>query len=158
VRVVIAKKLLSTIGGSEALARSLDRELRALGHDVTLVGLRPAWARPGVPRETLAAPPGPVTIRSDGAHFVFIPARGGRVGAAVDGLLPTTLVAEADLRRAVAETRAPRSSRRRSFIRGSRSPARVLAISHATAATTRSSRSRSGRQGGTASAESGTCM
>jgi len=102
VRVVIAKKLLSTIGGSEALARSLDRELRALGHDVTLVGLRPAWARPGVPRETLAAPPGPVTIRSDGAHFVFIPARGGRVGAAVDGLLPTTLVAEADLRRAVA--------------------------------------------------------
>lgn len=101
-RVVIAKKLLSTIGGSEALARSLDRELRALGHDVTLVGLRPAWARPGVPPETLAAPPGPVTIRSDGTHFVFIPARGGRVGAALDGLFPTTLVAEGDLRHAVA--------------------------------------------------------
>jgi glycosyltransferase involved in cell wall biosynthesis len=102
VRVVIAKKLLSTIGGSEALARSLDRELRTLGHDVTLVGLRPAWARPGVPRETLAAPPGAVTIRADGAHFVFIPVRGGRVGAAVDGLFPTALVGGEDLRRAIA--------------------------------------------------------
>jgi glycosyltransferase involved in cell wall biosynthesis len=102
VRVVIAKKLLSTIGGSEALARSLDRELRALGHDITLVGLRPAWARPGVPPETLAAPPGPVAIRADGAHFVFIPVRGGRVGAAVDGLFPTALVGAEDLRRAVA--------------------------------------------------------
>jgi len=101
-RVVIAKKLLSTIGGSEALARSLDRELRTLGHDVTLVGLRPAWTRPGVPREALAAPPGPVTIRADGAHFIFIPARGGRVGAAIDGLFPTALIAAEDLRRAVA--------------------------------------------------------
>ena len=101
-RVVIAKKLLSTIGGSEALARSLDRELRALGHVVTLVGLRPAWARPGVPPEALAAPPGHVTIRADGAHFVFIPARGGRVGAAIDGLFPTALVGAEDLRRVVA--------------------------------------------------------
>jgi glycosyltransferase involved in cell wall biosynthesis len=101
VRVVIAKKLLSTIGGSEALARALDRELRTLGHDVTLVGLRPAWARPGVPPETLAAPPGPVTIRADGTHFVFIPARGGRIGAAIDGLFPTALVGAKDLRRAV---------------------------------------------------------
>ncbi len=100
-RVVIAKKLLSTIGGSEAQARALDRELRALGHDVTLVGLRPAWQRPGVPREALAAPPGPVTIRADGTRFVFIPARGGRVGAAIDGLLPTALVRADDLRRAV---------------------------------------------------------
>jgi glycosyltransferase involved in cell wall biosynthesis len=102
VRVVIAKKLLSTIGGSEAQARALDRELRALGHDVTLVGLRPAWPRPGVPREALAAPPGPVTIRADGTRFVFIPARGGRLGAAIDGLLPTALVRLSDLRRAVA--------------------------------------------------------
>lgn len=101
-RVVIAKKLLSTIGGSEAQARALDRELRALGHDVTLVGLRPAWPRPGVPREALAAPPGPVTVRADGTRFIFIPARGGRVGAAIDGLLPTTLVRADDLRRAVA--------------------------------------------------------
>lgn len=101
-RVVIAKKLLSTIGGSEALARALDRELRAVGHDVTLVGLRPAWPRPGVPREALAAPPGPVTVRADGAHLVFIPVRGGRVGAAIDGLLPTSLVAIDDLRRPIA--------------------------------------------------------
>jgi glycosyltransferase involved in cell wall biosynthesis len=102
VRVVIAKKLLSTIGGSEAQARALDRELRALGHDVTLVGLRPGWPRPGVPREALAAPPGPVTIRADGTRFIFLPARGGRVGAAIDGLLPTSLVRADDLRRAVA--------------------------------------------------------
>ena len=100
-RVVIAKKLLSTIGGSEALARSLDRELRALGHDVTLVGLRPAWSRPGMPPETLAAPPGAVTIHANGSHFVFIPARGGRVGAAIDGLFPTALVGAGDLRRVV---------------------------------------------------------
>ena len=101
-RVVIAKKLLSTIGGSEALARALDRELRALGHEVTLVGLRPAWPRPGVPREALAAPPGPVTVRANGTHFMFLPARGGRVGAAVDGLLPTALVRDGDLAHAVA--------------------------------------------------------
>ncbi len=101
-RVVIAKKLLSTIGGSEALARALDRELRALGHEVTLVGLRPAWARPGVPPEAMAAPPGPVAIQSDGTHFVFIPARFGRLGAAIDGLLPTSLVRTRDLRRVVA--------------------------------------------------------
>lgn len=101
-RVVIAKKLLSTIGGSEAQARALDRELRSLGHDVTLVGLRPGWQRPGVPREVLAAPPGPVTIRADGARFVFLPARAGRVGAAIDGLLPTALVRADDLAHAVA--------------------------------------------------------
>jgi glycosyltransferase involved in cell wall biosynthesis len=101
VRVVIAKKLLSTVGGSEAQARALDRELRALGHDVTLVGLRPAWARPGMPREALAAPPGPVTVSVDGTRFVLIPARGGRVGAAADGLLPTSLVRSSDLQRAV---------------------------------------------------------
>ncbi len=101
-RVVIAKKLLSTVGGSELFARSLGRELHALGHDPTLVGLRPAWPRPGVPREALAAPPGTVTIRSDGTSFIFLPARGGRLGAAIDGLLPTTLVRTDDLRRAVA--------------------------------------------------------
>ena len=100
-RVVIAKKLLSTIGGSELFARGLGRELRSLGHDVTLVGLRPAWPRPGVPREALAAPPGPVTVRADGASFIFLPARGGRLGAAIDGLLPTALVRIEDLRRAV---------------------------------------------------------
>jgi len=102
VRVVIAKKLLSSVGGSELFARALDRELRALGHDVTLVGMRPAWQRPGVPGEAFAATPGPITIRSDGTRFVFIPARGGRVGAAIDGLLPTALVDPQDLRHALA--------------------------------------------------------
>jgi len=86
VRVVIAKKLLSTVGGSETFARALGRELRTLGHDVTLVGLRPAWRRPG----------------SEDEAPVLLPVRGGRLGAAIDGLLPTTLVRDADLRRVIA--------------------------------------------------------
>ncbi len=86
-RIVIAKKLLSTVGGSETFARALDRELPALGHEVTLVGMRPAWERPGMAEDTRAA---------------LLPVRGGRVGAALDGLLPTTLVRDEDLRRAVA--------------------------------------------------------
>ena len=68
------------------LARSLDRELRALGHDVTLVGMRPAWARPGIAGDT---------------RSVYLSVRGGRLGAAIDGLLPTTLVRDTDLRRSV---------------------------------------------------------
>jgi glycosyltransferase involved in cell wall biosynthesis len=87
VRVVIAKKLLSTVGGSELFARALDRELRALGHEVTLVGMRPAWTRPGIVDDT---------------RSVYLPVRAGRIGAAIDGLLPTTLVRHEDLRRAVA--------------------------------------------------------
>jgi glycosyltransferase involved in cell wall biosynthesis len=86
VRIVIAKKTLSTVGGSEMFARSLDRELRALGHDVTLVGMRPAWPRPGI---------------ADDRRSVFLPVRGGRLGAAIDGVLPTSLVPEADLRRVI---------------------------------------------------------
>ena len=85
-RVVIAKKLLSTVGGSEMFARALDRELRALGHDVTLVGMEPAWSRPGI---------------ADDTRSVYLPVRGGRLGAAIEGLLPTTLVRDDDLRRAV---------------------------------------------------------
>ena len=85
-RIVIAKKTLSTVGGSEMFARSLDRELRAIGHDVTLVGMRPAWTRPGI---------------SEDPRSVFLPVRGGRLGAAVDGVLPTTLVRGEDLRAAV---------------------------------------------------------
>jgi len=87
VRIVIAKKLLSTVGGSEMFARALDRELRALGHDVQLVGMRPAWSRPGI---------------GDDARSTYLGVRGGRLGAAIDGLLPTTLVREEDLRRAIA--------------------------------------------------------
>jgi len=86
VRVVIAKKLISSVGGSEMFARALDRELRALGHEVTLVGMKPAWPRPGI---------------ADDARSVYLPVRGGRIGAAIDGLLPTTLVRDVDLRRAV---------------------------------------------------------
>lgn len=86
-RVVIAKKTLSTVGGSETFARALDRELRALGHDVMLVGMRPPWARPGIDEDT---------------RSTFLPVRGGRLGAAIDGLLPTTLVRDDDLRRVTA--------------------------------------------------------
>ncbi|HYR93804.1 MAG TPA: glycosyltransferase family 4 protein [Methylomirabilota bacterium] len=86
-RVVIAKKLLSIVGGSEMVARALDRELRALGHDVTLVGMRPAWSRPGIAADR---------------RSVYLGVRGGRLGAAIDGLLPTTLVRDGDLRRAIA--------------------------------------------------------
>ena len=85
-RVVIAKKTLSTVGGSEVLARALERELGTLGHDVTLVGLRPAWERPGV---------------KDDRRSVFLSVRGGRIGAAIDGLLPTSLVRAEDLRAAI---------------------------------------------------------
>ena len=85
-RVVIAKKTLSTVGGSEVFARALDRELRALGHEVRLVGIRPAWERPGI---------------ADDKTSTFLDVRFGRVGAAIDALLPTTLVREGDLRRAV---------------------------------------------------------
>lgn len=85
-RIVIAKKTLSTVGGSEVFARSLDRELRAIGHDVTLVGMRPAWARPGIDEDR---------------QSVFLPVRFGRIGAAIEGIFPTTLVREEDLHAAV---------------------------------------------------------
>jgi len=85
VRVVIAKKLVSTVGGSELQARALDRELRLLGHEVTLVGLRPAWTRPGM----------------DDPNLVLLATRFGRFGAALDGILPTTLVSRAELHRAL---------------------------------------------------------
>src|SRR2546421_11920264 len=99
-RVVIAKKLLSTVGGSEAQARTLARTLAKRHHDVTLVGLRPAWRRPGIPLDVYAAPPGPVELRHEGVRFLFLPVRGGRFGAAVDGILPTSLVNGVDLEQA----------------------------------------------------------
>jgi glycosyltransferase involved in cell wall biosynthesis len=68
-------------------ARALERELGALGHEVTLVGMRPAWSRPGITGDR---------------RSVYLGVRGGRIGAAIDGLLPTTLVRESDLRRAIA--------------------------------------------------------
>src|SRR3989449_3076572 len=100
-RVVIAKKLLSTVGGSEAQARALARALAKRHHEVTLVGLRPAWRRPGIPLDVYAAPPGPVELRHEGIRFLFLPVRGGRFGAPMDGSLPTSLVNRADLEHAV---------------------------------------------------------
>ncbi|HET9011699.1 MAG TPA: hypothetical protein VFN38_07765, partial [Gemmatimonadaceae bacterium] len=85
-RVVIAKKLLSTVGGSETFARALARELRATGHDVRLVGMRPAWVRPAM---------------TTTSNMTLLPVRGGKLGAAIDGLFPTTLVRDDDLRKAV---------------------------------------------------------
>lgn len=96
-RVVIAKKLLSTVGGSEAQARALAKALHDRHHEVTLVGLRPAWRRPGIPPDVLAAPSGPVERHEDGVRYLFVPVRGGRIGAAIDGILPTSLVTHDDL-------------------------------------------------------------
>jgi len=101
VRVVIAKKLLSAIGGSEAQARALARALGERGHDVTVVGLRPAWRRPGIPAAVYEAPPGRVELREGRVRYVFVPVRGGRIGALVDGVLPTALVSGDTLRDAV---------------------------------------------------------
>ena len=97
-RVVLAKKLLSTIGGSEAQARALGAALRDRGHDVTLVGLRPAHRRIGIPDGVYAARPGNVTIEEDGLvyHFIASPA------ALLDGLLPVSLTGSARLASAVA--------------------------------------------------------
>ena len=111
-RIVIAKKLLSSIGGSEAQARALATALHERGHDVTLVGLRPAWRRPGIPAAVYASPPGPVALREGGVRYVFIPALGGRVGAAIDGLAPTTLVSRSELGRAIAGAEVVHSSAR----------------------------------------------
>ena len=101
-RVVIAKKLLSSVGGSEAQARALAKALRDRHHDITLIGLRPAWRRPGIPPEVLSGPAGPVELQEDGIRYLFIPSRGGPVGATLDGLLPTSLVSSRDLGHAIA--------------------------------------------------------
>lgn len=93
-RVVIAKKLASAVGGSELLARHLASALAARGHEVRLVALRPAWRRPGIPAEVFGAAAGAVRARLDGFDATFIPARGGRIGAALEGLMPTSLVDE----------------------------------------------------------------
>lgn len=101
-RVVIAKKLLSTVGGSEAQGRALARALAKRHHEVTLVGLRPAWRRPGIPLDVYAAAPGPVELRHEGVRFLFLPVRLGRLGAALDGIFPTSLVSDSDLEHAAA--------------------------------------------------------
>jgi glycosyltransferase involved in cell wall biosynthesis len=90
--IALAKKLLSTVGGSEVQARALARALKDRGHDVLLVGMRPAWPRPGVPSTALLdGTSATVRFEDDGIHVAFVPARGGRAGATIDGLFPTDL-------------------------------------------------------------------
>ena len=81
----LQEREFTRVGGSEVLARALQRGPRLLGHEVTLVGMRPAWSRPGSERDA-----------------TLLAVRFGRVGAALDGLLPTSLVREEDLRRVLA--------------------------------------------------------
>lgn len=97
-RVVIAKKLLSTIGGSEAQARALGAALRDRGHNVTLVGLRPAHRRPGIPDRVYDARPGNVTLEDDGLRYHFI----ASPTALLDGALPVSLIGSARLAAAIA--------------------------------------------------------
>jgi glycosyltransferase involved in cell wall biosynthesis len=97
VRVILAKKLLSTVGGSEAQARALGTALRDRGHDVTLVGLRPANRRAGIPDAVYDAPPGDVTIEDDGVVYRFIASR----SALLEGTLPLSLVGPERLMAAV---------------------------------------------------------
>lgn len=101
-RVVIAKKLLSSVGGSEAQARALAAALRDRGHAVTLVGLRPAWRRPGIPDAVYGRASGTVEVAEGGLIFRYVPARSGLLGAAIDGLLPTALPDRRLLARALA--------------------------------------------------------
>ena len=97
-RVVIAKKLLSTIGGSEAQARALAAALRDRGHDVTLVGLRPVTRRAGIPDRVYAAPAGDVTIEDGGLLYRFI----ASPFAFVEGLAPISVIRSERLMPAVA--------------------------------------------------------
>ena len=87
-RVVIAKKLLSTVGGSEAQARALAAGLRDRGHHVTLVGLRPATRRPGIPDRVYEAPPGDVTVTDEGLTYRFI----ASPAALIEGTLPVSVI------------------------------------------------------------------
>jgi glycosyltransferase involved in cell wall biosynthesis len=97
-RVVIAKKLLSTVGGSEAQARALGSALRDRGHDVTLAGLRPANRRAGIPDRVYDAPAGDVTLEDHGLTYRFI---AGRLSL-LQGALPISLISAERLAPAVA--------------------------------------------------------
>ncbi|GAC1460018.1 MAG: hypothetical protein NVSMB8_10200 [Candidatus Limnocylindrales bacterium] len=97
-RIVIAKKLLSTVGGSEAQARALGAALVRRGHAVTLLGIRPAWRRPGIPEAVYTAPAGDVEVVEEGLRYVFI----ASPAAALEALLPLSLVASDRLAHAFA--------------------------------------------------------
>ncbi len=91
-KIAVAKKLLSTVGGSEVQARLLTRALAARGHDVLVVGMRPAWERPGIPSDAVAGrAEGTVWNDADAVRMAFVPSRAGRGGAALDGVLPLDL-------------------------------------------------------------------
>jgi glycosyltransferase involved in cell wall biosynthesis len=98
VRVVIAKKLLSTVGGSETQARAIAAALRDRGHEVTLVGLRPASRRAGIPDAVYRAAPGDVTVEDEGLTYRFI----ASPAALLEGPLPISLVGSERLAPAVA--------------------------------------------------------
>ena len=97
-RVVIAKKLLSAVGGSEAQARALAAALRDRGHAVTLVGLRPRHRRPGIPDRVYGAAPGDVTFEDQGLSYRFI----ASPTAPLDAILPVSLIGSDRLADAVA--------------------------------------------------------
>ncbi|MGH2379185.1 MAG: hypothetical protein ACRDGT_12005, partial [Candidatus Limnocylindria bacterium] len=90
-RIVIAKKLLSAVGGSEMAARRLGHALAERGHEVTCIGMRPAWPRPGIPAHASGSMDGPAYEVAEAVRYVYLPPRLGRLGAAIDGLLPTSL-------------------------------------------------------------------
>jgi glycosyltransferase involved in cell wall biosynthesis len=89
VRVAIAKKLVSSVGGSELQARLLAEHLSERGHQVTLIGMRPPWPRPG-------------TFEGGPFRLELVPSLGGRLGAAADALLPIALPDRGRLARALA--------------------------------------------------------
>ena len=55
-----------------------------------------------VEAEVYAAPSGPVEVFIDGVRYLFIPARFGWPGSAIDGIFPTALVDEEQLGHALA--------------------------------------------------------
>lgn len=90
-RVLIVKKGLARIGGSESHARTLARHLAARGHAVSLVGLRPPWRRAGLD-DADEFQDGPVRV-------TLLTARYGALGSALDSLAPTDFLDERRLAR-----------------------------------------------------------
>ena len=83
-RILILKKGLSRIGGSESHARALARTLASRGHQVTLAGMRSPWPRAGLESAT--------EFNEGDARVILLPTRFGTLGAALDATLPTALL------------------------------------------------------------------